>query len=154
MIQQCCAWSLSHIWLSATAQTVAHQAPLSKGILQWEYWSGLPCPPPGDLPNSGMEPGSPALQANTLPAELPRKPQDITKYCANNIFYAILSSSKRKMFLLISWDRYSLKGEKQIAFLQLWLAFLSPVQNLNTKNPGDLLLFHSEIKHCEWTFHT
>ena len=61
---------------------------------------------------------------------------------------------KEKMFLLISWDRYSLKGEKQIAFLQLWLAFLTPVENLNTKNPGDLLLFHPEIKHCEWTFHT
>ena len=55
---------------------------------------------------------------------------------------------------LISWDRYSLKAEKQIAFLQLWLVFLTPAENLNTKNPGDLLLFCPEIKHCEWTFHT
>ena len=140
--------------LRLTAQTVAHQAPLSMGILQREYWSGLPCPPLADLPNSGMEPGSPALQADSLPAELPGKPHDITKYYTNNILYAILSSSKRKMFLLISWDRYSLKAEKQIAFLQFWLAFLTPVENLNTKNPGDLLLFCSEIKHCEWTFHT
>ena len=81
-----------------TAQTVAHQAPLSMGILQREYWSGLPCPPLADLPNSGMEPGSPVLQADSLTAELPGKHHDITKYYTNNILYAILSSSKRKMF--------------------------------------------------------
>ena len=84
-----------------------------------EYWSGLPFPSLGDLPDPGIEPGSPALQADSLPAELPGKPHDITMYYTNNILYAILSSSKRKMFLLISWDRYSLKAEKQIAFLQL-----------------------------------
>ena len=39
----------------------AHQAPQSKGSSRQEYWSGLPCPPPGDLPNPGIEPGSPAL---------------------------------------------------------------------------------------------
>ena len=39
-----------------------------------EYWSGLPCPSPGDLPDPGMEPGSPALQANFLPSEPPGKP--------------------------------------------------------------------------------
>ena len=39
-----------------------------------EYWRGLPCPPPGDLPYGGIEPGSPALQADSLPAELPGKP--------------------------------------------------------------------------------
>ena len=42
---------------------VACQAPLSPGYLRQEYWSGLPFPPPGDLPNQGMEPTSPALQA-------------------------------------------------------------------------------------------
>ena len=41
--------------------TVAHQAPLSMGFSRQEYWSGLSCPPPGDLPNSGIEPLSPAL---------------------------------------------------------------------------------------------
>ena len=39
-----------------------------------EHWSGLPFPPPGDLPNAGIEPGSPALQADSLPSEPPRKP--------------------------------------------------------------------------------
>ena len=44
------------------------------GFSRQEYWSGLPCPPPGDLPNPGIEPGSPALQVDSLPAELPGKP--------------------------------------------------------------------------------
>ena len=64
--------SLSRVRLFATLWTVVHQAPLSMGILQ--YWSGLPCPPPGDLPNPGIEPRSPALQADTLTSEPPGKP--------------------------------------------------------------------------------
>ena len=47
---------------SATAWTVAHQAPLSVGFSRQEYWSGLPFPPPGDLPDPEIKPGSPALQ--------------------------------------------------------------------------------------------
>ena len=43
------------------AWTVAHQTPLSMGFSRQEYWSGLPFPLPGDLPNPGIEPGSPAL---------------------------------------------------------------------------------------------
>ena len=50
--------------------TIAHQAPLSMGFSRQEYWSGLPFPSPGDLPNPGIEPGSPALQADDLPTEL------------------------------------------------------------------------------------
>ena len=44
------------------------------GIIHQEYWSGLPCPPPGDLPDPGIKPGSPALHADSLPAEPQRKP--------------------------------------------------------------------------------
>ena len=44
------------------------------GFSSQEYWSGLPGPPPGDLPDPGIEPGSPALPADSLPAELPGKP--------------------------------------------------------------------------------
>ena len=47
--------------------TVACQAPLSLGFSKQEYWSGLPCPPPVDLPNPGIKPRSPALQADSLP---------------------------------------------------------------------------------------
>ena len=66
--------SLSHVRLFLTPWTVAHQAPLFMGFLRQEYWSGLPCPPPEDLLYSGIKPWSPALQANSLPSELPGKP--------------------------------------------------------------------------------
>ena len=56
---------------SATSCTVACQAPLSMEFSRPEYWSGLPCPPPGDLPNPGIEPGTPALQAYSLLSESP-----------------------------------------------------------------------------------
>ena len=53
---------------------VAHQAPLSMGFSRQEYWSGLPFPSPGDLPDLGIEPRSPALQADALTSEPPGKP--------------------------------------------------------------------------------
>ena len=66
--------SLSRVRLFATPWTVAYQAPPSMGFSRQEYWSGLPFPSPGDLPNPGIEPGSPALQADALPSEPPGKP--------------------------------------------------------------------------------
>ena len=53
-----------------TPLTVTRQAPLSMGFSRQEYWSGLPFPSPGDLPDPGIEPGSPALRADPLPTEL------------------------------------------------------------------------------------
>ena len=53
-----------------TPLTVAHQASLSMGFSRQEYWSGLPFPSPGYLPNPGIGPGSPALQSDSLPTEL------------------------------------------------------------------------------------
>ena len=58
----------------ATPWTVDHQAPLPMGFSRQAYWSGLPFPSPGDLPNPGIKPGSPALQADSLPTELWGKP--------------------------------------------------------------------------------
>ena len=52
------AVSLSRVWLFAAPWTIARQAPLSVGFSRQEYWSGFPCPPPGDLPDPGMEPAS------------------------------------------------------------------------------------------------
>ena len=54
--------------------TVAYEAPTSMGFSRQEYWSGLPFPSPGDLPDPGIEPRSPALQADALPYKLPGKP--------------------------------------------------------------------------------
>ena len=65
---------LSRVRLFATPWTVAYQALPSMGFSRQEYWSGLPFPSPGDLPDSGIEPGSPALQADALTSEPPGKP--------------------------------------------------------------------------------
>ena len=62
------------IYIYTTLRTVAHQAPPSMGFSRQEYWSGLPFPSPGDLPDPGIEPRSPALQADALTSEPPGKP--------------------------------------------------------------------------------
>ena len=60
---------LSLVQLFAIPWTVAYQAPLSMEFSRQEYWSALPLPSPGDLPDPGIEPGSLGLQADTLPSE-------------------------------------------------------------------------------------
>ena len=67
----------SHVQLFVTPWSVVSQAPLSMGFSWQEYWSGLPCPSPGDLPDPGIEPISPAsnaLKVNSLPTEPAGKP--------------------------------------------------------------------------------
>ena len=59
----CLLCMLSHVLLFVTPCTIACQVPQSMGFSRQEYWSGLPLPPPGDLPDPGVEPVSPALQA-------------------------------------------------------------------------------------------
>ena len=65
---------LSCVGLFATPWAVACKAPPSMGFSRKEYWSGLPFPSPGDLPDPGIEPWSPVLQADSLPSEPPGKP--------------------------------------------------------------------------------
>ena len=64
----------------STPWTIAYQAPPSMEFSRQEYWSVLPFPSPGDLPDAVIEPGSSALQADTLPSELPGKPQRIISF--------------------------------------------------------------------------
>ena len=71
--------SLSRVRLSATPWTVAYQAPPSMGFSRQEYWSGVPFPSPGDLPDPVIKPGSPALEADALTSELPGKPQHLRR---------------------------------------------------------------------------
>ena len=66
---------LRRVQLFATPWTVIYQAPPTMGFSRQEYWSGFPFPSPGDFPNPGTEPRSPALQADSLPSEPPGKPQ-------------------------------------------------------------------------------
>ena len=70
----CHAKSLQSVRLSATLWTVAHQAPLSMGFSRQEYQSGLPYPPPGDLPGPGIKLASLALQVDSLSTQPPGKP--------------------------------------------------------------------------------
>ena len=63
--------SLSRVRLFTTLWTVAYQAPPSMGFSRQEYWSGLPFPSPGDLPNPGIESRSPPLEAEALTSEPP-----------------------------------------------------------------------------------
>ena len=70
--------SLSRVRLFVTLWTEALQAPPSMGFSRQEYWSGLPFPSPGDLPDPGIEPRSPALQADTFTSE-PSSNQSILK---------------------------------------------------------------------------
>ena len=67
----------SCVQLFGTPWTVAYQAPPSMGFSRQEYWSGLPFPSPGDLSNPGIEPRSPAWQADTLTSDPPGKPNII-----------------------------------------------------------------------------
>ena len=79
--EKCVLSHSSCVWVFATPWAIALQAPLSMGFSRQEYWSGLPCPPPGDLPNPGIEPGSSALQANSLPSE--QQGNQWTIYCTS-----------------------------------------------------------------------
>ena len=68
---------ISHILLFTSLWTVAHQVLLSMGFSRQEYWNGLPCSPPGDLPYPGIKPRSPTLQADSSPSESLGKPRVI-----------------------------------------------------------------------------
>ena len=109
-----------------TPQTVAHQAPPSMGFSRQEYWSGLPCPSPGHLPDPGIEPGSPALQADALPSEPPGEP-------AVNLCCAVPEISALCLLFLISkfeivvviFVKQPLSSELMISLLRRFGYFLT-----------------------------
>ena len=70
--------SLSCVWLFVTPWAVTHQAPLSMEFPRQEYWSRLPFFSPGDLPDPGIEPRSPTLQADSLLSVPPENPQRVS----------------------------------------------------------------------------
>ena len=83
----------SHLVVSATPWSAACQASLTMGFSRQEYWSRLPFPSPGDLPNLGIKLGSPTLQADSLPIELQGKPMDFTAGCQSHFFPEFVWSS-------------------------------------------------------------
>ena len=71
----------------ATPWTVAHQSPLSMEFSRQEYWSGLPCPPPGDLPDPGIKPAFPALQTDSVPSKPPGRLSPNSTWYLINIWF-------------------------------------------------------------------
>ena len=69
----CCVLAAQLYWTLCIPMDCSPQVPLSMEFSRQEYWNGLPFPSPGDLPDPGTEPRSPALQADSLPSEPPRK---------------------------------------------------------------------------------
>ena len=85
---------LSCLQLFATPWTVAYQAPPSMGFSRQEYWSGLLLPPPGDLPDPGIEPRSPAFQADAL-KEIVNSPYHHPIYLSVQCCHSVVSNSLR-----------------------------------------------------------
>ena len=107
---------LSLALLTATPGTIACQAPLPMGFSRQEYWSGLPFPSIGDLPDPGIEPGSPTLQGDSLPSEPLEKPLYLTD-CGLLYFHFLIQF---KCFI-ISQLTYSLThGERSVVGYSPW----------------------------------
>ena len=115
---------------SATPWTAAHQAPLSMRFSRQWYWSGSPFPSPGDLPNTGMEPGSPALQADSLLTELIRGGSVVKN----------LSANARRWDSIPGWGR-SPRGGSSNPLQHFWLE--------NSMERGDWVIVHGITKSCK-----
>ena len=130
------ACSLSRVWPPHGA--VAQQAPLSLGFSRQEYWMGLPFPSPGHLPDPGMEPVSPALQADSLLLAPPGKPNNSTY-----LRYLELSNAQRQKAdggcqglregdaaLTLNGDKVSIWGGGK--FCDLWMVVMVTQQHEQT----------------------
>ena len=113
-----CALSLTRVWLFETPWAVPRQAPLSMGFSRQECWSGLPCPPPGDLPDPGIEPVSPESASlasgffTTVPPSQTKlgSPQFsllLMRQQLETYFLILHSSSAREYDKFIKWTVYS-----------------------------------------------
>ena len=91
----CACAVFSHVWLFATPWTVAHQVLLSMKFSRQEYWSGLPFPPPGDLPNSGIEPVSPALAGGVFFKKKKKKNCFIFGWAVSSLLHRLFSSCSK-----------------------------------------------------------
>ena len=112
----------SCVQLFGTLWTVAHQASLSMGFSRQEYWSGLPCPPPGDLPDPGIEPVSLALQADSLPLSHWRSPFNVYSI----LFWYTYAGAMLRSWMGF-WTCFSARLGHKMYFLlpgYLWLGLL------------------------------
>ena len=100
---------LSRVWLFVTPWTVAHQAPLSMEFFRQEYWRGLPFASLGLLPNPGIEPGSPTLQADALLPEPPGKPPILASDFPSTAWQGPLKTSRAESCEQpkLNWKRWN-----------------------------------------------
>ena len=113
----CILSCFSSAWLFATPWTIACQAPLSMGFSSQEYWSGLPCPPPGDLPDPGIKPVSPALQADSLLSDPWGKP-------IYHVYCSIIYNSQDVETIHTSNNRWIDKKMWNMQTMECYSAFL------------------------------
>ena len=137
----CVCQVLSRLGFFVTPQTVACQAPLSMGFPRQEYWSGLPFPPPGDLPNPGTELASPKLQADSLPLRnnlnCLSADEWIKMWCINTMAYSSAIKKDEIMPFAATWmdlEIIILSEVRQRKTYHLYLKYKRMVQiNLFTK---------------------
>ena len=142
---------LSHfscVWLFPIPWTVACQAPLSMAFSRQEYWSGLPCPLPGDLPDLGLEARSSALQADSLPSEPPGKPEQacfhrlklhqlcsLERHCSGKLPAVLRTSASNTPFLPMSFGWVVSSGSTSPKRQTHFSVNISP-SRLPTNTPG------------------
>ena len=144
---------LSRVQLFATPWTVAYEAPPSMGFSRQECWSGLPFPSPGDLPDPGIEPGSPALEADALTSEPPGKIKYFTRLITSIFIsllpYLIILLHNCQDYLpqrIIRWCRLCLLLEYQIKHFQTNNSAYNFTMNFNTLlEPFHLVLFSVKV---------
>ena len=130
----CMLSHFSPVWLFATLWTVAHQALLSMGFSRQEYWSGFPCPPPGDIPNPGIEPRPPALQVDSLPSE-PSGEHKNTGVHTLSLLQGIFPTQESNWGLLhCRWILYQLNGIIGFCFLIPSLPWLFGIGTQDSQN--------------------
>ena len=136
---------LSHVWLLVTPWTVAHQAPPSVGFPRQEYWSGLPCSPPGDLPNLGIDHASPALQADSLPLS----------HLGSPVVFLLVFKVFKNMVVFCVYDRDSVHYPRGLCkiFLRWYCLYSWPLQRWLRGLWGTLLLFSTTFSViCDYIF--
>ena len=142
--------SLSHVRLFATPWNVAYQAPLSMGFSRQEYWSGLPFPSPGDLPNPGIEPRSPSLWADALTSEPPGKPLLSIIWPSNSIPRSLSERTENtcphKDLVLRTCLIFLLGTKRPQVFFTNYQSLAGPFKNRSISQRQKLRLCPKELK--------
>ena len=105
-----------------TLWTIACQAPLSMEFSRQEYWSGLPCPPPGDFSNPGIKPAAPALQVDSLPLSHQGSPRSTWRNIKNIVLHERSQSQKDTYYITAIMSRIgkSIHTESRLVAVRGW----------------------------------